>query len=95
MCQLDTATVPVLTSLGSVLEQVAAPTVPAKACSRCGATKPASDFNINKTTSSGLTSHCKVHPLPFDFSLSPFGDVPFSSRQCQLLAQSASQFVNF
>ena len=34
--------------------------MPAKACSRCGATKPASDFNINKTTSSGLTSHCKV-----------------------------------
>ena len=36
--------------------------MPAKACSRCGATKPASDFNINKTTSSGLTSHCKVLP---------------------------------
>lgn len=32
----------------------------AKSCSRCGATKPATDFNINKTTSSGLTSHCKV-----------------------------------
>lgn len=42
---------------------VAAPTVPAKSCSRCGETKPASDFNINKTTSSGLTSHCKVQML--------------------------------
>lgn len=47
-----------LVCVGAV--QAAAPTVLAKACSRCGDTKPASVFNINKTTSSGLTSHCKV-----------------------------------
>jgi hypothetical protein len=69
--QPDTATAPVLTSLECVLSQVAAPTVPAKACSRCGATKPASDFNINKTTSSGLTSHCKVPRGPQHRNLAP------------------------
>ena len=37
-----------------------APTVKSKSCSRCLEVKAASEFNINKTTSSGLTSHCKV-----------------------------------
>jgi hypothetical protein len=64
---------------------VAAPTVPAKACSRCGATKPASDFNINKTTSSGLTSHCKV-VFAFCLPLASWG-LPL----CQLLTVLALQ----
>ena len=41
---------------------VVAPTVDSKDCSRCGKHKLAAEFNINKTTSSGLTSHCKVSP---------------------------------
>lgn len=43
---------------------VVTPTVVNKGCSRCGKMKQATEFNINKTTSSGLTSHCKARPQP-------------------------------
>lgn len=31
-----------------------------KYCSRCGTTKPASDFHLNKARSSGLCTYCKA-----------------------------------
>ena len=65
---------------------VTAPTVKSKSCSRCLEVKAASEFNINKTTSSGLTSHCKAFPrfLCLDW-LHP--------DCCQLLARELGQYT--
>ena len=58
------ALTPTLTRTQRAKPLVTAPTVRSKSCSRCLEVKPASEFNINKTTSSGLTSHCKVRQRP-------------------------------
>ncbi len=61
---------------------VTAPTVRSKSCSRCLEVKPASEFNINKTTSSGLTSHCKVCKV---FAWHQVHDCPENSRHGRTL----------